>query len=119
MKFVPSIITIYLPRSDEIVEPENINQSPAIPETLSVHKFDRQIDEKGECSIEFFKTATDQEPFHIQWYSKAGAVVCGHGKSDKSENECSTCGEWYKEDGSEWLQCPVCKKWFHETCFYD
>ena len=39
MKFVPSIITVYLPKSDEIVEPESIYQAPSIPETLSIHKF--------------------------------------------------------------------------------
>ena len=64
MKFVPSIITV--PRSDEIVEPENIHQAPSIPETLSIHKFVRQINDRGDCSIEFFKTAVDQEAFHIQ-----------------------------------------------------
>ena len=43
MKFVPSIITVYLPKSDEIVEPESIHQAPSIPETLLIHKFVRQI----------------------------------------------------------------------------
>ena len=118
MKFVPSIITVYLPKSDEIVEPESIHQAPSIPETLSIHKFVRQINDRGDCSIEFFKTAVDQEAFHTQWYKKASDVLCGHEKSNKSDSECSTCGEWHTEDGSEWLQCPVCEKWFHETCFY-
>ena len=118
MKFVPSIITVYLPKSDEIVEPESIHQAPSIPETLSIHKFVRQINDRGDCSIEFFKTAVDQEAFHIQWYKRASDVVCGHEKSNKGDSECSTCGEWYIEDGSEWLQCPICEQWFHETCFY-
>ena len=39
MKFVPSIITVYMPSSDEIVKPESIHQAPSIPETLSIHKF--------------------------------------------------------------------------------
>ena len=39
MKFVPSTSTVYLHRSDEIVEPESIHQAPSIPETLSIHKF--------------------------------------------------------------------------------
>ena len=39
MKFVPSIITAYLLKSDEIVEHESIHQGPSIPETLSIHKF--------------------------------------------------------------------------------
>ena len=59
MKFVPSIITVYLPKSDEIVEPESIHQAPSIPETLSIHKFVRQINDRGDCSREFLKTAVD------------------------------------------------------------
>ena len=118
MKFVPSIITVYLPKSDEIVELESIHQAPSIPKTHSIHKFVQQINEKGDCSIEFFKMALDQEAFHAQWYKKASGVVCCHEKSNKSDSECSTCGEWYTKDGNEWLQCPICEPWFHETCFY-
>ena len=59
MKFVPSIITVYLPRTDEIVDPESIHQAPSIPETLSIHKFVRQINDRGDCSREFLKTAVD------------------------------------------------------------
>ena len=109
---------MYLPRSDEIVEPESIHQTPSIPEALSIYKIARQINDRGDCSIEFFKTVVDQEVFHTQWYNKAGDVVCGHEKSNKSDNECSTCVEWYTEDWSEWLQCPVCESWFHEIYFY-
>ena len=43
----------------------------------------------------------DQEAFHTQWYNKAGDVVCGYEKSDKRDNECSTCGGLYTEDESE------------------
>ena len=39
MKFLSSIITVYLPKSDEIVEPESIHQAPSMPEALSIHKF--------------------------------------------------------------------------------
>ena len=46
MKIVPYIITVYLPRSDEIVESESIHQAPSIPETLSVDKFVRQINDE-------------------------------------------------------------------------
>ena len=35
MKFVLSIITVYLPRSDEIVEPESIHQAPCIHKTFN------------------------------------------------------------------------------------
>ena len=100
MKFVPCIITVYLPRSDEVVEPESIHQAPSIPETFSIHKCVRQINDRGNCSIEFFKTAVDQE----------ADVVYDRQKSNKSDSECPTCGEWYAEDGSEWLQCPICEQ---------
>ena len=113
MKFVPSIITVYLPRSDEIVEPERIHPVPSIPETLSIHKFVRQINDKGGCSIEFFRKAVDQEAFHTQCYNKALDNVCSHENSNKNDNECSTCGVWYTEDESEWLQRPICEQWFH------
>ena len=118
MKFVLSINSVYLPKSDEIVEPESIHQAPSIPETLLIHKFVRQINDRGDCSIEFFKMVVDQEAFYTQWYKKGSDVVCGHEKSNKSDSECSTCGKWYTEDGNEWLECPICEQWFHETYFY-
>ena len=46
MKFVLSIITVYLPRSDEIVEPESIHQAPSIPQTYSIYKFVWQINHR-------------------------------------------------------------------------
>ena len=74
MKFVPSIITVYLPKSDEIVEPESIHQAPSIPKTLSVHEFVRQINDKEESSIKFFNTTVDQEAFHNQWCKRTSDV---------------------------------------------
>ena len=101
MKFVSSIIAVYLSKSDEIVERESIHQAPSIPATPFIHKFVRQINGRGDCSIEFFKTVVDQEAFLIQWYKRASDVVCGHEKSNKGHSECSTCGEWYIQDGKE------------------
>ena len=31
MKFLPSIMTLYLPKSNEIVEPKSIHQAPSMP----------------------------------------------------------------------------------------
>ena len=100
MRFLPSIITVYLPKSDVTVEPESIHQASSIPETLSIRKFVRQINDRGDCSIDFLKMAVDQEVFNTQWYKKASDVVCGHEKSNKSNSECRG---WYTEDGSKWL----------------
>ena len=87
MKLVPSIITVQLPRWDEIVDPESIHQAPSIPKTLSIHKFVQQINDREDCTIDFFQTAVDQEAFHTQWYNKASDVVCGHERTNKSDNE--------------------------------
>ena len=37
MKFMPSIITVYLPISYETIVPESIHQALSISETLSIH----------------------------------------------------------------------------------
>ena len=80
MKFVLSIITVYLPKSDEMFQPESIHQASSIPETLLIDKFVQQINDKGDCSIKFFKTVVDQEAFHTQWYKKASDIICGQKK---------------------------------------
>ena len=118
MEFVPSITTIYLPKEAEIEEPEDIDNAPLIKDTLQVHKLERCINQRNECLIKFFKTVADEEPFYTQWYGKVGGLICGHKESNVGENQCAECFKDYCQDGSEWLECPVCKKWFHETCFY-
>ena len=65
-KFIPSIITVYLPKSDVIVKPESIHQAPSIPERLSIHRFVRQISDRGDCSKEFFKMVVEQVAFHTE-----------------------------------------------------
>ena len=53
-KLLSSIITVYLPRWDEIVDPESIHQAPSVPKTLSIHKFVQQINDRGDCTMDFF-----------------------------------------------------------------
>ena len=64
----------------------------------------------NEYSINFLKTAADQLPFHTQWCSKAGGLICGHKVSIEDDNRCAECHQLYCENGSEWLECLVCKK---------
>ena len=77
-------LSVYLPKSYEIVEVERIHQAPSIPETLLIHKFVRQINDRGDCSIECFKMVVNEETFHIQWYKRARDVVCGNEKFNKA-----------------------------------
>ena len=47
--------------------------------TLEVHKICRSILVDGVCKMEFFYTAVDEKPFHVQYYKKDGDLdVCGH-----------------------------------------
>ena len=47
IKFVLSTITVYLPKSDELLEPESIHQAQSIPETFLIRKFvNRSITEE-------------------------------------------------------------------------
>ena len=89
-----------MPRLDEIVEPESIHQTPSFPGTLSIHKFVRQINDREDCNIQFYKMVVDQEVFHTQWYNKASDVVCGHEKFNKNS--------------TKWLRCPIREQWLHE-----
>ena len=45
------------------------------------------LNNRGDCSIEFSKTAVDQKTFHAQWYNKTSDTVCGYEKSNKSDSE--------------------------------
>ena len=57
-EFVLSIITVYLPRVEEIEEPSNTDESPLIKDKLSVHNFERSFNKRNECSIKYFKIST-------------------------------------------------------------
>ena len=119
-EFVPSVITIYMPSESEITEPEGIEAASPIPETLKIHKFERSINQRGDSSIAFFKTAADEEPYYTHWYSKAGGLICDHNVSTAvKENQCAKCfASYHSDDPTDWLECPSCKNWFHEECFY-
>ena len=69
MKFVPSIKSVYLPDTDVLNEPENIEQeSKKIPETVKRHHVER-FEVKGAYGLKLFYLAEDEQPFYTQWYS--------------------------------------------------
>ena len=53
-KVVNGITSLYLPESDLLAEPDNIEEAPKIPETLSVHMLGRNFNEDSVCLFEFF-----------------------------------------------------------------
>ena len=106
MKFVPSIITVYLPKSDEIVEPESIRHAQSILETLSIQKFVQQINDGGDCSVEIFKTARRPESFTLNGTKKLVTLLVLTRSPIKAIASVQRAEMVYR-DGSEWLQSPI------------
>ena len=121
-KIATGITAIHLPKDELLTEPEDIGDSPKITETLSIHKLIRGFNEDNVCFIKFFKLANEVKPFHTQFYRKDGdPEVCGHEDLPLVFDVDQTCGfcKGKYEDKVEWLQCPICEQWFHETCFFE
>ena len=117
---INGIKSLYLPECDVFEEPDDIEDAPKIAGTLEVHKIVREFNDDNVCKLKFFKLATDEKPFYQQWYRRPGdPEVCDHpvlSLMHDPDNTCASCRKPYlaKED---WLECKVCKQWFHERCF--
>jgi len=110
-----------MPIVDMLIEPVEVAKAPAIPETLQIHKIVREITDENIPFINFFKLSKDDTPSFTQYYrSKKDPQVCGHPAADVDSNTCAYCLANYKagNEEEEWLCCPLCKKWFHESCFH-
>ena len=55
-----------------LIEPENVGNALKIPGTLEIHKIGRSFNSDGVCKLNFYHTAVDESPFHVQWYRKNG-----------------------------------------------
>ena len=118
---VPSIRSMYMPVVDMLEEPLEVANAPTTPETLQVHKVVREITKENIPLINFFKLSRDDTTAYTQYYrSEKDPQVCGHPDRDVDDNTCVHCLADYKIDNEEeeWLCCPLCKKWFHESCFH-
>ena len=111
-----------MPIDEVLEEPEDIDtSSPKINGTLEAHKICRSSSVDGVCKMEFFYTAADEQPFHVQYYKKDGdSDVCGHAELPLSNNPDQTCAEYHGiyVVYEEWLECNLCDQWFHEECFF-
>ena len=119
---VPSIRSIYMPIVDMLEKLLEVANAPAIPKTLQVHKIVREITKENIPFIKFFKLSRDDTPAYTQYCrSKKGTQVCGHPDRNVDDNTCAHCFADYKvgSEEEEWLCCPLCTKWFHESCFHE
>ena len=110
---VCNVDSLFLPDEYLIQEPEQIKYAEPIPHTLQTHKVIRCFNERNVPFLKFFYLSSDAEPHFTQWYGRE----CAHAESDAGENTCSYCNENYRRF-EEWIECPICKQWFHEHCFY-
>ena len=67
-KTISGITSIYMPINELLTEPDNIENAPKIPETLSIHKVTRSFNEDNIRFIDFFPVANDDDPFFTQFY---------------------------------------------------
>ena len=67
---VNGITSVYLPQNDLLTEPDDIEEAPKIPETLSIHKVVQGLNEDGICYFKFYFLSKDSEPFFTQYYRK-------------------------------------------------
>ena len=119
-ELMPSISSLYLPMEQILEEPDNVVTAPAIPGTLKVHKVVRKFNENGVCFLEFFQLSDQTIPTYTQFYRKNDdPAVCGHPDKNVDANTCGYCTKEYgPEETEEWLECPACRRWFHESCFH-
>ena len=118
---VPSIRSLFMPIENMLEEPAEVANVPPIPETIQVHKLVREITRDNVPFIKFFKLSRDDRPAYTKYYqSKKDPQVCGHPDKDVDGNTCAHCLAEYKvnDEQEEWLCFPLCKKWFHESCFH-
>ena len=119
---MPSITSLYQEESDVITEPDDIKNAPAIPSTLQIHKLVRKSKHNGGAEIQFFFLANSKETCFTQQYLSKN-LKCGHAEREFEtlamfKSRCAFCDKVYQEDEIiDWLKCPVCSQWFHESCF--
>ena len=60
--------SIYVPTIELLMEPDNIENGPKIPETLSIFKLTRSLNEDNNFFIDLFRVANDDDPLFTQLY---------------------------------------------------
>ena len=74
---------MYLPAEDVLIEPNDIEASLRIKDTLQIHMIKRFFDGQNVSYLQFFKMATDERPFFTKFY---GEGACGHQKIAADDN---------------------------------
>ena len=122
-KTINGITSIYMPINELLMEPENIENTPKILETLSIHKVARNFNKDIICFIDFFRVVNNADPFFTHFYRKDDdPEVCGHEDLPllfDVDQICAFCKAKYvaSKENEDWLQCKLCEQWFHQSSF--
>lgn len=73
-KLLVTISTGYLPKNDEMEEPEGTTNTNAINSTLLIYIPKRKTSD-GVVGIDFYTFASDESPSHTQWYPIESGVM--------------------------------------------
>ena len=105
-----------------LTEPGNIENSPKIPENLSINKVTRSFNEDNTYFIDFLCVANGDGLFFTQFYWKDDdPEICGYESLSllfDVDGKCTVCKAKYVASNKkgDWLQCKLCEQWFHESC---
>ena len=113
------VCSINLPISRISVEPPEVANAPPLPERLQMHKFYRKINTEKVPYIELFSLFDNKIPNFTQYCKNdKDPLVCGHKVQNLDEHICAPFHKVYGDkEIEECLCCPLCKNWFHESCF--
>ena len=119
-KVVNGISSLNLPEADLQTEPDDIEEVPKIPETLSIDILVRNFNKDTICSIQFFNLTADLGPFFTRFYRMVSDPEdCGDEVLlllfDISQT-CAFCKGHYKGK-VEWVQCNNCEQQFRKSFF--
>ena len=107
---------IHSPTAEIPGEPEDIQYSSSILDTLKTHRVVCGLSKHKIPYLKFYYMSTDPEPLYTQWYGPEG----GHVENGQEENKCAFCLKSYNaaDNDVEWIKCTICENWFHEQCFF-
>ena len=105
-KSIKGITSFYLPAEVVLIEPDDIEESQKIKETLQIHMVKRFFDQWKVVHLEFYAMST-RSLFFTQYY---GEGPCGHEQIFTDNYHCGFCLGDYQTN-EEWLQCLICQVW--------
>ena len=113
-KSIKVITSLYQSAEEVLIEPDDIEESSKIKETLQIHMVKGFCDQRKVADLEFYAMSTDKMSFFTQCY---GEGACGHEQISTDNSHCGSCLGDYQTN-EEWLHCPICHIRFHTGCFY-